>query len=267
MITRQTLYSTGMGAPLAAVGATFGGGANAGWLAVGAAVFGLVSLLVAARAANIDHRRLKRSHTLVAVVSGVSFGAYVLLLSGGGTVDGAAPGGGTVTLYWARYADWLVTMPLLVAALGSVAGADRETLASAVATTVFVVATGIVAMLPVLGGYRYVWWAVATLAVAGVGYFLGVGLRADARGLDAGTTSTVDTLATLLGVCWVSYPLWWFVGPGGAGVVSPAVGTAGVVGLDLLATVGFALVLLRSPAVSDRATPGPTAGDQASRLT
>ncbi|WP_253737675.1 bacteriorhodopsin [Halohasta salina] len=257
-----------MGALLAAVGATLGGRPAAGWLVGGAVVFGLASLLVAARAAGSEDRRTRRSHALVAVVSATSVGAYALLLSGVGTVDVAVPDGEAVTLYWARYVDWLVTMPLLVAALGSVAGVDRETLASAVATTVFVVVTGIVSTGPVLGGYRYVWVGIATLAVGGVGYFLGVGLRADTRGLATETTATVDRLATLLGVCWVGYPLWWIAGPGGAGVVSPTAATAGFVALDLLATIGFALVLLRSPAVSDRgAAPAPGAGDQASRLT
>ena len=267
-ITRHNAYVASMGVPLTAVGATLGGQAEAGWLGVGAVVFGLVSLLVAARGAGIEDRRTRRCHGLVAIVSTVSVGAYALLLSGVGTVDVSAPGGATVTLYWARYADWLVTIPLLVAALGSVAGVDRETLASAVATTVFVIATGIVAMLPVLGGYRYVWWGIATLAICGVGYFFGAGLRAGTRGLDAETSATVDTLSALLGVCWVGYLLWWIASPSGAGVVSPAAATAGFVALDLLATVGFGLVLLRSPAISDRGTaPGPATGDQASRLT
>ena len=257
-----------MGAPLAAVGTAVGGGPKAGWLAVGAVVFGLVSLVVVARGAGIQNRRTRRCHALVAVVSAVSAGAYVLLLSGVGTVDVAAPGGEAGSLHWARYADWLVTMPLLVAALGSVAGVDRETLASAIVTTVFVIATGIVAMVPVLGGYRYVWWGIATLAGCGMGYFLVVGLRAETRSSDGEAPSTVDTLAALLGVLWVGYPLRWLVGPSGAGVVSPSAAAAGMVGLDLVATVGFGWVLLRSPAVSEHgATPGPATGDQASRLT
>lgn len=257
-----------MRAPLAAVGATLGGRPEAGWLAVGAVVFGLVSLFVAARAASIESRRLRRSHVLVAVVSAVSAGTSVLLLSGIGTVEVAAPGGEAGTLHWARYADWLLTMPLLVAALGSVAGVDRETLASATATTVFGIATGGVATVPVLGGYRYVWWGVAALAVGGAGYFVGMRVRADVRDLDVGTAATVDRLAALLGVCWLGYPLWWLAGPGGAAVVSTTTTTAGFVALDLVATVGVALVLLRSPTVSDRETTrAPTAGDQASRLT
>ncbi|MFB6087835.1 MAG: bacteriorhodopsin, partial [Haloarculaceae archaeon] len=61
------------------------------------------------------------------------------------------------------------------------------------------------------------------------------------------------TLRTLIVVVWLIYPVWWVVGTEGLGLVRLYVETAGFMVLDLVAKVGFGIVLLSSRDVLDAA--------------
>jgi len=222
------------------------------WLAIGAGLFGLGALAFAGRAARRGGRRRRSLSVLAALVSAGTAVSYLALLSGVGTTAVTGPGG-SVTVQWARYAEWLVTMPLLVVGVGVAAGVDSEQMGNAAAVTVFMIATGLAAMLSGMAVYRVVWAGVAALAFLAVAAFLSVGLVTDTRrDRDSDTTaSTVTTLGGGLAVLLVAYPCWWAVASG-AGLVSPSVGIAGFVLLDLVTKLGVGVLLIRADTATGR---------------
>jgi bacteriorhodopsin len=71
---------------------------------------------------------------------------------------------------------------------------------------------------------------------------------------------TFTALRNLTLVLWSLYPVLWIVGTEGAGIVNLYIETLGFMVLDVLAKVGFGMVLLRSRAIlGDADAPEPSA--------
>jgi len=230
------------------------GDAGEVWLAVGTALFGLGALSFAGRAVGSRDRRRSTLSILAALVSAGTLVSYLALLSGVGVVEVTGPGGST-TLQWARYAEWLVTMPLLVVGIGVAAGVEREQLASAAAVTVFMIATGLAAMLSGMAVYRAVWIGVAAVALLAVAAFLTGGLvTGTPRDRTPAATASTGRLGGGLAVLLLAYPCWWLVASG-AGVVPPSVGIAGFVLLDLVTKRGVGVLVVRTETTASGAEP------------
>jgi bacteriorhodopsin len=163
--------------------------------------------------------------------------------------------GEVLDIYWARYADWLFTTPLLLLDLALLAGADRNTIWTLIGLDVGMIVTGLVAALTTASpGLRIAWWGIST------GFFLVLlvvlvsrlsGQAANRPG-DVGTL--FGTLRNVVIVLWTAYPIVWLVGTEGLGLVPLYWETAAFMVLDVSAKVGFGFVLLRSRSVLDQAT-------------
>ncbi|MEF8779154.1 MAG: bacteriorhodopsin, partial [Haloferacaceae archaeon] len=102
-------------------------------------------------------------------------------------------------------------------------------------------------------GNRIVWWGVSTGFLLVLVYFLFGTLTEEANDLSGAARSTFTTLRNLIVVVWLVYPVWWIVGTEGLGVVGLYPETAGFMVLDLVAKVGFGIILLSSREVLDAA--------------
>ncbi|ERH13177.1 MAG: bacteriorhodopsin, partial [halophilic archaeon J07HB67] len=174
-------------------------------------------------------------------------------------------GGAELRIYWARYADWLFTTPLLLLDLALLADADRNTIYALVLTDAFMIVTGLVGALENnVFAFRYIWWTVSTIAFVFLMYMLYGTLTANAKEMDSATQSTFATLRNITLVLWTAYPVVWIVGTEGAGIVPLGVETLAYAVLDVTAKVGFGLILLRSRAImGDSSAPTPSADEQA----
>jgi bacteriorhodopsin len=219
---------------------------------VGTVLFSGTTLAFAARALGSEPGRARRLALLTALVPAIPSLSYCSMLLGIGVTEVSIRGLGSVAVYWARYADWIVTTPLLLFILSLLAGVDRTTIFGAVAADVFMVATGLVAALSGFRVYRFVWWAIGVLAFLAVGYYLLGPLTATARRLGRAADTPFYQLRNLTVVLWTVYPLWWLAGSGGPGLLPVSVEMAGFVVLDGLAKVGFGVVFLWGPGI------GPT---------
>ncbi len=180
-------------------------------------------------------------------------------------------GGEELPIYWARYTDWFFTTPLLLLDLGLLAGANRNQLASLVGLDMLMIGTGAIATLSAgagvlsVGARRLVWWGVSTGFLLVLLYMLYGTLDEKVDQLGPDVRSTFSTLRTLIVVVWLVYPVWWLVGTEGLNVVGINIETAGFMVLDLVAKVGFGIILLSSrealDAVSSAATAGAAADD------
>jgi bacteriorhodopsin len=139
-------------------------------------------------------------------------------------------------VYWSRYADGVVTLPLLAVGLGLLAGADRRALATAAALAAWTMATTLAATLSP-GAGRLVWLAPS---VGGFAALLWVVFGA----LTPAAGRRVRAVRAYVVGLWLCYPLLWALGPAGLALAPwPPLVWVGVA-LDALLKPGTALLLL-----------------------
>ena len=168
--------------------------------------------------------------------------AYLAMAFGYGTAEVAGQ-----TTYWARYADWVVTTPLLLVALWMTAttrAVKKEhvpTLVTIVVADVVMILCGLIADLSE-GTPRLVFYLVGVAALAVIFGVVWGPLRrvAQAQGDEVGGAYT--TVAAYLALFWIGYPLTWLLGPSGLGVLSQPVDTALFVLLPVFSKVGFSIL-------------------------
>ena len=145
--------------------------------------------------------------------------AYLAMGLGLGTTEVAGQ-----TAYWARYADWIVTTPLLLVALWMTATTRQEkrphvpTLITILAADVVMILSGLVADLSE-GTARLVYYGIGVAALLVVFWTAFTSLRRIAHQTPE-VGLIYDRVATYLALFWIGYPLTWILGPSGLGVVS-----------------------------------------------
>ncbi|MEF8808410.1 bacteriorhodopsin [Natronomonas sp.] len=228
------------------------------WLWIGTAGMFLGMLYFIARGWGEEDRRRQEFYIVTIFITAIAFVNYLSMALGFGLTT-VEVGGEELPIYWARYTDWLFTTPLLLIDLGLLAGASRNQLSTLVGLDVLMIGTGAIATLTTSGvllgaaGDRLIWWGVSTGFLLVLLYFLFGTLTEEAKRLSPEAQSTFKTLRNLILVAWLVYPVWWLVGTEGLGVISLNVETAGFMVLDLVAKVGFGIILLSSREVLDAA--------------
>ncbi|UIO99201.1 bacteriorhodopsin [Halobaculum sp. CBA1158] len=236
------------------------------WLWIGTLGMFLGMLYFIARGWGETDRRRQEFYIVTIFITAIAFVNYLAMALGFGLTM-VELGGEEVPIYWARYTDWFFTTPLLLIDLGLLAGANRNELSSLVGLDMLMIGTGAVATLSAgpgalgAGARRLVWWGVSTGFLLVLLYMLYGSLGEKASQLSGDAASTFSTLRTLIVVVWLVYPVWWIVGTEGLGIVSLNIETAGFMVLDLVAKVGFGIILLSSREVLDAA--GSATGDAA----
>jgi bacteriorhodopsin len=188
-------------------------------------------------------------YTITILIPAIAAASYLSMFLGFGVTEVTLTNGETRPIYWARYADWLLTTPLLLLDLNLLAGADRDTIQTLAVLDVFMIGTGLVGALTQVPTFRYIWWTVSTIALLVIVYFLFVNLTQKAETFSEDRAGTFKTLRNLTIVLWLVYPVMWLVGTEGLGLVGLFSETLGFMILDVLAKVGFGFILLRSRAI------------------
>jgi bacteriorhodopsin len=211
-----------------------------------------------ARGRNVREERRQEFFIVTIFITAIAFVNYLAMALGFGLTI-IQFGGEEVPIYWARYTDWFFTTPLLLIDLGLLARANRNQLGSLVGLDMLMIATGAVATLSAgtgmfgEGARRLIWWGVSTGFLVVLLYFLFGTLSKQASEVSAEAQATFTRLRNLIVVVWAVYPVWWLVGTEGLGVIGLGVETAGFMVLDLVAKVGFGIILLSSREAIDDA--------------
>jgi bacteriorhodopsin len=211
-----------------------------------------------ARGWGETNRRRQEFYIVTIFITAIAFVNYLSMALGFGLTT-VQIGSEELPIYWARYTDWLFTTPLLLIDLGLLAGANRNQIATLVGLDVLMIGTGAVATLSTASGLlgpvgdRLIWWGVSTGFLLVLLYFLFGTLTEEASQLSGAAKSTFSTLRNLIVVVWLIYPVWWIIGTEGLGQISLYSETAGFMVLDLVAKVGFGIILLSSRDVLDAA--------------
>jgi bacteriorhodopsin len=178
---------------------------------------------------------------------------YVVMAVGGGRTAVADQ-----TTFWARYADWVVSTPLLLIALSLTAMhalPDKRwgLVRALVAADIIMITSGFLADLMESPTWRYGLYFLGVVALVVVFGLIWGPLRATAARQPAPMSRVFTQVALLLSVLWVGYPLIWILGPSGFGLFGDTTDTALFVILPILSKVVWSAVdlgLLRR--LSDR---------------
>jgi bacteriorhodopsin len=229
-------------------------GAESIWLWIGTLGMTLGMVYFIASGWNMRDPEQELFYVITIFITAIAAASYFAMATGFGLIE-IEVAGEALDIYWARYADWLFTTPLLLLDLALLARADRNTIYTLVGLDVFMIATGLVgALVTAAVVFRLTWWGISTGALLFLLYFLVRSLGELSGDLPAEVSTLVNRLQNLLIVLWLAYPVVWIVGTEGLGPLPLYWETAAFMLLDLSAKVGFGFVLLRSHSVLDAAT-------------
>jgi bacteriorhodopsin len=235
------------------------------WLWIGTLGMFLGMLYFIARGWGETRRHRQEFYIVTIFITAIAFVNYLAMALGFGLTT-VTVAGEELPIYWARYTDWFFTTPLLLLDLGLLAGANRNQLATLVGLDMLMIGTGAVATLTggagVLGAgaRRLIWWGVSTGFLLVLLWMLYGTLGEKVSQLSPEAQSTFGTLRTLIVIVWLVYPVWWLVGTEGLNYLGLYVETAGFMVLDLVAKVGFGIILLSSRDAMDSAASTDESG-------
>ncbi len=232
------------------------------WLGIGTIFMLIGTFYFLIKGWGVTDKEAREYYAITILVPGIASAAYLSMFFGIGLTEVEVAGRGMLDIYYARYADWLFTTPLLLLDLALLAKVDRVTIGTLIGVDALMIVTGLVAALSQTMLARYSFWLVSTIAMIVVLYFLATSLRSAAKQRSAAVESTFNKLTVLTLILWTAYPILWIIGTEGAGVVGLGVETLAFMLLDVSAKVGFGLILLRSRAImGDTDAPEPSAGE------
>lgn len=232
------------------------------WLGIGTLFMLIGTFYFIAKGWGVTDKEAREYYAITILVPGIASAAYLSMFFGIGLSEVEVVGRGTLEIYYARYADWLFTTPLLLLDLCLLAKVDRVTTGTLIGVDALMIVTGLIGALSETMLARYSWWLFSTIAFVFVLYYLLTSLRSAAKQRSEEVQSTFNTLTALVAVLWTAYPILWILGTEGAAVVGLGVETLAFMVLDVTAKVGFGFVLLRSRAIlGDTEAPEPSAGE------
>jgi len=229
---------------------------------VNIALAGVSLFVFVAMARGLVDPRAKLIAVSVIGISAVSIASYTGLASGltisvlemptghamsGATTELAHSGevvDGTISL-WGRYLTWALSTPLILLALGLLAGSNFTKIFTAIVFDIGVMITGLAAALTTSShAMRWVWYGISVTFFLVVIYILLVEWPADAR--EAGTADIFNTLKVLTVVLWFGYTIWWGLGNEGLALIeSVGITSWGYSAFDILAKYLFSFLVIR----------------------
>ena len=209
-------------------------------LLIGFTIMSLASLAIYAHG---DKRNEFLHHTQFhSVVPFIAATAYLAMTLGIGRLDM----GDGETLFLARYADWVVTTPILLTGL-IVTGLHEHPRHStyilpAVVLDALMIITGLLAAISSNEAEKWFWFAWSCVAFLGVIWLLLGPVMKATRELGGKMTDIYKANMTFLLLVWLIYPVEWFLGPQGIGAFGTAGDAWAILVLDVTAKVVYGFV-------------------------
>ena len=226
------------------------------------ALAGLSILLFVYMGRNVTDQRAQLIFVSTLMVPLVSISSYTGLASGL-TISmlempaGHALAGEEVLTMWGRYLTWALSTPMILLALGLLAGSNMTKLFTVIVTDIGMCITGLAAALTTSSHLlRWFWYVISCAFFLVVLYVLLVEWPKDAEA--NGTAEIFNTLKILTVVLWLGYPIFWALGAEGIAVLDVAITSWAYSILDIGAKYIFAFLLLRWVAANE-ATIGSVA--------
>ena len=171
---------------------------------------------------------------------------YIVMATGSGATIITESDGARI-FYFARYIDWTITTPLLLlglawVALGSV-GRNPQVVFGLIVADVAMILTGVLSG-AWAGGFKWFWFVVSCIFFIAVLALIWGPLQTAAQSGVSPEASLFYPLAVALTVLWFAYPIVFLIGTEGIGAISIGFEVFLYAVLDILAKVGFGIVLV-----------------------
>ncbi|ELY38232.1 halorhodopsin [Natronorubrum tibetense GA33] len=219
------------------------------------ALAGVAILLFVYMGRNVKDPRAQLIWVATLMVPLVSIASYTGLASGL-TISflempsGHALAGEEVLTMWGRYLTWTLSTPMILLALGLLAGTNLTKLFTIVTADIAMCVTGLAAALTTSSyGLRWFWYFISCTFFLVVLYVLLVEWPKDAEA--ANTAEIFNLLKILTVVLWFGYPIFWALGAEGLAVLDVAITSWAYSFLDIGAKYVFAFLLLRWVAANE----------------
>jgi len=173
-------------------------------------------------------------HSLAFIMPAISAMSYYSMWTGMG-VEFKTTDTSPRVIFWARYIDYVVTLPLLLIQLALIAKADTSAMVSSTGNSVLMVIALLIGAMNV-APFKYMWWF--------GGAVFAVLLVVQLAGRYENATDVAKVLNTLAIVFVVLYPLVWLLGSEGTAALGLSQEVAFLTVLDLVTKVGFGLYFL-----------------------
>ncbi|KAI2625882.1 family A G protein-coupled receptor-like protein [Hypoxylon sp. NC1633] len=217
-------------------------------------LMGLVSLAFYIMAARVPVQK-RLFHILTAFITTFSFLSYYAMATGDGITSRPyiteRSKHGAVTeiverdIYWARYADWSVTTPLLLIDLGLLAGLNGASILVTVVSDVIMILTGLFAALSRDQAQGWGWYAFACIAYLTIVYQVGYKGRHAVSAKDDKTKTFFGAISLFTLLLWTAYPIVWGLAEGARRVnVDGEIIAYAVLDVMAKAVFGFWLLLV-----------------------
>ena len=225
------------------------------WLWIGTALMALGAVAFTAMGWREEDPERQAFYIVTIFIPVIAALSYFSMAMGFGLIELQVPWQeAALDIYWARYADWLFTTPLLLLDLALLAGANRNTIGTLMGLDVGMIVTGFIAtVITVSQGFRVVWWGISSGFFLALLYILVSRLSAQAATQPGDVGDLFNTLRNLTILLWTAYPIVWLIGTEGLGLIPLYWETAAFMVLDVSAKVGFGYLLLRSRGVLEQA--------------
>ncbi len=200
---------------------------------------------------NVTDDRVKLIFVATIGIPAVSIASYLGLVSGLTVSVIDIPGRGESVTLWGRYLTWTFSTPLILFALGLLAGTSRAKLFTAIIFDMAMCITGLAAALTVQAVWlRWMWFVLSSAFFVVVLYILLVEWPRDVADKSPDIQNLFNRLKYLTVVLWIGYPIVWAIGTEGiallgTGVSGLALTSWGYSLLDIGAKFVFAFLLLR----------------------
>lgn len=172
---------------------------------------------------------------------------YIVMAVGAGASIITEPDGEARIFYFARYIDWTITTPLLLlglawVALGSI-GRNPQVVLGLIVADIAMILTGVLSG-AWAGGFKWFWFVVSCIFFLAVLFLIWGPLQTAAQSGVSPEASLFYPLAVMLTVLWFAYPVVFLIGTEGVGAISIGFEVFLFAVLDILAKVGFGIILL-----------------------
>lgn len=189
----------------------------------------------------------------------IAAGFYLLMALGQGALH---LDGGREFLY-ARYIDWSVTTSLLLLALSATAVGELRSriglIVGLLGADIYMILTGFAAGLSPSGSTtKWIWYMVSCGAFLGVYYVLWGPLLKEAKARSVEAARAYTRHAAILSAFWLLYPVVFYLGPDGSGVMTPTLATLLFLVLDLTTKVAYAFVTYAAVSKVSESSPSQT---------
>jgi len=215
------------------------------------ALMGVALLLFVSMSQNVTDSRVRLILVATIGIPAVSISSYFGLASGLTISVFEIAGRGEVVSLWGRYLTWTFSTPLILLALGMLAGSTPSKIGTAIGFDILMCVTGLAAAVTTRAIWmRWAWFVLSSAFFVVVLYILLVEWPEDATAQSQNVQDLFSTLRSLTIVLWVGYPVVWALGSEGlvlfgGGVTGLAITSWLYSLLDIGAKFVFAFLLVR----------------------